>query len=104
LCGRKTWCLTVREEYRLRVFENFGLKGKGVVRYEKDKTLRRFTNCTSRQIYWADQIREAEMGYECSTHRRYRQHIQTFVKNPALGRSVGRYRHKSENNIITDLK
>jgi len=30
LCGCRAWPLTVREEQRLRVFENMGLRGRGL--------------------------------------------------------------------------
>jgi hypothetical protein len=54
LCGCETWSLILREEHRLRVFENrllriFGPKGDEVTGGENCIT-RSFVNCTLRQV------------------------------------------------------
>jgi len=56
LYGCETWSLTLREEHRLRMFENrilrriFGLKTEEVARGWKNYIMKSFIICTLRQI------------------------------------------------------
>jgi hypothetical protein len=53
LCGCETWSLTLREEHRLRVFENSVLRISGPKRHEKSGgkcTVRSVIICTHPQI------------------------------------------------------
>jgi len=65
LCGLETWSLTLREEHRLRVFENgvlrriFGPKGETVTReWEKNYKVRSLTIRTPHQILFGSLNRE----------------------------------------------
>jgi len=71
----ETWSVTVREEHRLRVFENrvlrriFRPRREEVVGGWKDCILRSFiTHFT--KYYWDGQVKEDEMGRACIIHRR----------------------------------
>jgi hypothetical protein len=56
LCGCETWSLTLREEHRLRVFENrvlrriFGLKRDEVMQNGENYIMRSFVISTLRQV------------------------------------------------------
>jgi hypothetical protein len=87
LYGCETWSLTLREEHRLRGFENtvlkgiFGSMGKEVVR-----GWRRLHNEELHDLYASPNIIRAiksgggggEMGGECSMHGRDVKRIQNF--------------------------
>jgi hypothetical protein len=71
LYGCETWSLTLREEHRLRVFENrvlrgiFGPKGDEVM-----GDWRELHNEELHNLYSSpnDQVKEDEMGRACSTN------------------------------------
>jgi hypothetical protein len=72
LYGYKTWSLTLREEYRLRVFENSVLRRMFGPKREEDGTQRKLHNdelhglYSSANIVGDDYIRE--VGGICSMH------------------------------------
>ena len=79
----KTWLLTLREEHRLRVFENrvlrriFGLKRDEVSREWRKLHNEHNDLCTSPNIVRVIKI-ENEMGWACSTHGGYERRLQDF--------------------------
>jgi hypothetical protein len=108
---RYTWSLTLREERRLRVFENrvlrrvFGLKRDEVtgewrkLHNEELNDLYPTPNIVrvvnSRRMRWAGHV--ARMGEDRSVHR-------VLVGRPEGKRPLGRPRRRWENNIKMDLQ
>jgi hypothetical protein len=74
----------LREEHRLRVFENMVMRkilGSKKRRQEngEDHITRSFMTCTPQQIlFGGDQIKKNEMGRECCTYERQERCIQGF--------------------------
>ena len=74
LCGCETWSLTLKEERRLRVFENRVLRR--IFEPERDevrgewRTLRNesLMMCTPHQIFFGDNIEKNEIGGACSSY------------------------------------
>jgi hypothetical protein len=111
LCGCETWCLTLREEHRLRVFENrvlrwiFGPKRDGVtgewrrLHNEELNDLYSSPNIIrvikSRRMRWAGPV--ARMGEGRGAYR-------VLVRRPERRRTLGRPRRRGEDNIILDLQ
>ena len=111
LHGYETWSLMLREEHRLRVFENkvlkkiFGAKIEEItgewrklhnaelhVLYSSSNIIR---NLKSRQLRWAGHV--ACMGQSRNTYR-------ILVGKPEGKRLVGRLRCRWEDNIKMDLR
>jgi len=109
--GCKTWSLTLREERRLRVFENrvlrkvFGLKRDEVtgewrkLHNEELNDLYSLPNIVrvvkSRRMRWAG--RAARMGEDRGVHR-------LLVGKPEGKRPLGRPRRRREDNIKMDFQ
>jgi hypothetical protein len=79
-CGCETWSLTLRDEHRLRVFENrvlrriFGPKGDEVT-----GECRKLYNDELRNLYSSpDQVKENEVSGSCGTHGRGEESVQGF--------------------------
>jgi hypothetical protein len=74
LYGCETWSLTLREEHRLRVFQNRILRRIfGPKRDEVTGEWRKFHNKELHNLYSFDiisQVKANEMGGACSTHGR----------------------------------
>jgi hypothetical protein len=74
LYGCETWSLTLREEHRLRVFENRVLRRIfGPKRDEVTGGWRKLHNENLHKLFFAkynynDQVKEDEMGRACSTN------------------------------------
>jgi hypothetical protein len=110
LYGCETWSLTLREEHRLRVFENkvlrriFGPKRDEVTgewRKLHNEELRDLYSSQSiiriiksRRIRWAGHV--ARMGEKRNAYR-------LFVGKPERKRPIGRPRRRWVDNIIIDL-
>ncbi|KAJ4431175.1 hypothetical protein ANN_19772 [Periplaneta americana] len=111
LYGCETWTLTLREEHRLRVFENkvlrkiFGAKRDEVTGewrklhntelhalYSSPDIIR---NIKSRRLRWAGHV--ARMGESRNAYR-------VLVERPEGKRSLGRPRRRWEDNIKMDLR
>ncbi|KAJ4449179.1 hypothetical protein ANN_00575 [Periplaneta americana] len=111
LCGFETWTLTLREEQRLRVFENkvlgkiFGAKRDEVTGewrklhnaelhalYSSPDIIR---NIKSRRLRWAEHV--ARMGESRNAYR-------VLVGRPEGKRPLGRPRRRWEDNIKMDLR
>jgi len=75
LYGCKTWSLTLKEERRLRVFENRVLRR--IFGPKRDEVTREWSNCIM-QYYSNDQIEKNEMGVACSTYGGEDRCIQGF--------------------------
>ncbi|KAJ4435021.1 hypothetical protein ANN_23594 [Periplaneta americana] len=111
LYGCETWTLTLREEYRLRVFENKVLrKIFGAKRDEVTGEWRKLhntelhalysspdiiTNIKSRRLRWAGHV--ARMGESRNAYR-------VLVGRPEGKIALGRPRHRWEDNIEMDLR
>jgi hypothetical protein len=110
LYGCETWSLTLREEHRLRVFENrvlrkiFGPKRKEDGWYKKldnDKLHDLYSShnivrvIKSRRMRWAGHV--AIMGKGRGVYR-------VLVGGPEGERPLGRPRHRWEDNIKMDLR
>ena len=109
LYGCETWSLTLREEHRLRVFENrvlriFGPKRDGVtgewrkLHNEKLNDLYSSPNIVrvikSRRMRWAGHVARMEEGRGVQ---------KVLVGKPEGKRPLGRPRHRWEDNIKMDL-
>jgi len=103
LYGCKTWSLTLREECRLRVFEN------GVLRRifgpKRDKGIGE--NCILRssitKYFLDDQIEKNEMGGACGMYGEGRGIYRVLVGKPEGKRQLGRPRHRWEDNIKMEV-
>ena len=111
LCGCETWSLTLREERRLRVFENrvlrrvFGPKRDEVtvkwreLHNEELSDLYSLPNIVrvvkSRRMRWAGHV--ARMGEGRGVYR-------VLVGKPEVKRTMGSPRRRWENNIKMDLQ
>jgi len=107
LCGCETWSLTLREDRRLRVFENRVLRLFGTTRDEVTGEWRKLhTNdlssspnsvrvIKSRRMRWAGNV--ARMGGRTGVYR-------VLVRKPEGKRPLGRLRYTWEDNIKMDLQ
>jgi hypothetical protein len=80
LYGCETWSVTLREEHRLRVFENGVLRG--IFGPKRDEVTRSGGNYTTNvfltRYYSSDQIKKNEMGGACGTYGTQQICIQSF--------------------------
>jgi hypothetical protein len=110
LYGCETWCLTLREEHRLMVFENRVLRGIFGPKREEDGSWRKLHDdelhslysspnivrvIKSRRMRWA--VHVARMGEGRGVYR-------ILVRRPEGKRPLGRPRHTWEDNIKMDLR
>jgi hypothetical protein len=111
LYGRETWSLTLREERKLRAFENRVLRGVfGPKRDEATGEWRKLLNeelndsfsstnivrvIKSRRMRWVEHV--ARMGERRGVYR-------VLVGNPEEKRPLGRSRRRWEDNIKMDLQ
>jgi hypothetical protein len=109
LYGCETWSLTLREERRLKVFENRVLRRVfGLQRDEVTGEWRELHNGELHDLYSSpncvavDKIENNEMGEACSAEGRgvYR----VLVGKPEGKRPLGRPRHRRKDNIKMDLQ
>jgi hypothetical protein len=110
LCGCETWSLTLREELRLRVFENRVLRG--IFRPKRDEVAERRRKphneelhylhsspsiiriIKSRRMRWAEHV--ARMGEKKTAYR-------LLTRKPVGKRPLGGPRHRWVDNIKMDL-
>jgi hypothetical protein len=110
LYGCETWSLTLRDEQRLRVFENRVLRRIfGCKRDEATGEWRRLHNelndlYSSPNVVWV--IKSRRMGWvgHMALIGRGRGAYRILVRRPEGRRSLGRPRHRWEDNIKMDLK
>jgi hypothetical protein len=107
LYGSKTWSLTLREEHRLRVFENRMLRKIFGLKREKDGSWRKLHNDELHSLYSSLNIvksrRMRRMGHvACMEEGRgvYR----VLVGRPKGKRPPGRPKCRWEDNIKLDLR
>jgi hypothetical protein len=107
LYGCDSWSLTLKEEHRLRVFENrvlrriFGLKRDEVM--GENCILRSFITCTLFNNY-SDQVKENEMGRASGMNGEKRNAYRTLMRQPEGKKPLGRPRCNWVDNIKMDLK
>jgi hypothetical protein len=109
LYGCETWCLTLREEHRPRVFEKRVLRIFGP-KMEEDRSWRKLHNnefhalysspnivrmIKSRRMKWAEHVARMEEG---------RGVYRVFVGRSEGKRPVGRPRYRWEDNIRMNLR
>ena len=111
LYGCETWSRTLREEHRLRLFENkvlrkiFGVK-KYEITGERGKLLNAelhalysspniIRSLKSRRLRWAGHVARIEQS---------RNAYRVLVRKPKGKRPLGRPRHRWEDNIEMDLR
>ena len=101
LYGCEIWSLTLREERRLRVFENKLLRrifGPKMDEITGEWSVLLTEYCAS------DKIKKNEMGGSCSLHGGGEGHVQGFGGETCGKRPLGRPRHRWEDNIKMDLQ
>jgi hypothetical protein len=95
--GYETWLLALREECRLRVFENRVLRRIfGANRDEVTGEWRKLRNeelSDLTQYFLGDKIEKKEMGGACSAYGGEERNIQGFCGKPEGKRPLGRPRH-----------
>jgi hypothetical protein len=110
LYGRETWSLTLREEHRLRVFENRVLRKIFGPKREEDGSWRKLRNDEIHGLYTSPNI----VRVIKSTRMRWGGHVarmgggrgvyRVLVGRPEGKRQVGRHRRRWEDNIKMDLR
>jgi hypothetical protein len=110
LYGCETWSLTLREEHRLRVFENRVLRRIFGPKREEDRSWRKLHNdelhilyssphivrvIKSRRMRWAGHVARMAEG---------RGFYRVLVGRPEGKRPLGRLKHRWEDNIKLDLR
>jgi hypothetical protein len=107
LYGCETWSLTLREEHRLRVFENRVLRIFGPKRNEETGGWRKLHNEELHNLYSSPSIigmiKNDEMGGACSTNGEKRNAYRILVGKPGR-RPLGRIRRRWVDNIKMDLR
>jgi hypothetical protein len=79
LYGCETWSFTLREEHRLRVFENRILRRIfGPKRDEVTGEWRKMNNVLIPRYHYASQVKANEVGGACGTHGRGEKSVQGF--------------------------
>jgi hypothetical protein len=81
----------------------------GIVGSKRDKVTgdyvtRSFMLCTLTTYHSGNQVKKTEMGRTCSMHGDRRGAYRFLVGKPKGRRSLGRPRHRQENNIKIDLR
>jgi hypothetical protein len=110
LYGCETWFLTLREEQRLRVFENrllrriFGPKREKWQEAEEDYKMRSFITCTLHQMFRVIDSRRMEWVGHVARVGEERNAYKILVRKPEGTRSLGRTRSRWKNNIRMTLR
>jgi len=111
LYGCETWSLTLREERRLRVFENRVLRGIfGPKRNEVTGEWRKLHNeelndlYSSPNIVWVIKLRRKRLAEHVARMGVRRGVYRMLVGKPEGKRPLGRPRRRWEDNIMNDLQ
>jgi hypothetical protein len=108
--GLKTWSLTLREEHRLRVFENRVLRKIFGPKREEDGSWRKLHNDKLHSLYSSSNIvrviKSRRMGWTGHVARmgEGRGVYRVLVGRPEGKRPLGRPRRRWEDNIKLDLR
>jgi hypothetical protein len=95
LYGCETWSVTLREEHRLRVFENRVLRRIfGPKRIEVIGECRRLHKEEFDDLYSDEQLVKNELGGTCSTYEKRRGARTIFLGRPQERRPIGRVRRR----------
>jgi hypothetical protein len=105
----ETWSRTLREEHRLRVFENRVLRRIfGPKRDEVTGEWRKLLNEELHNLYSSPdiirQVKANEVGGTCGTHRRGEESVQVLVGKPEGKRPLRRPRRRWEDGMRLDLR
>jgi hypothetical protein len=114
LYGCETWSLTLREEHRLKVFENRMFRIFGPRRYEVTGGWRKLHNEEFHNLYsplsiimtYNDQVKEDEMGRACSTNEEKRSAYRILMGEPEGKRPLGRPSRRwvdNTNMVLTEI-
>jgi hypothetical protein len=111
LYGCETWSLTLREEQRLRVFENrvlrkiFGPKGDEVTGEWRRLHNKELTDLySSPNIIWIMKSKRMRWAGHVARMEEKRGAYRILMGRPEERRPLGRPRHRWEDNIKTDLQ
>ena len=111
LCGCETWSVTVREERRLRVFENWVLrKTFGPNRDEVTGEWRKLHNeelndpYSSPNIIWVVKSKRMRWAEHVAHMKKRAEVYRSFVEKPEIKRPRGRPSHRWEDDIKMDLQ
>jgi hypothetical protein len=111
LYGCETWSLALREEHRLRVFENRVLRRMSVLKREEViGGWRRLHNVELHNLYYSPSIiriiksRRIRWAGNAARMGEKRNAYRILVGKPKGKRSLGRPRHRWEDNIRMDLR
>jgi hypothetical protein len=110
LYGCETWCLTLREEHRLRVFENRVLRRIFGPKREEDGSWRKLHNDELHSLYSLPNIVRAIKSrmMRCAGHvarmGNGRGVYRVLVGRPEGKTPLGRPRRRWEDNIKMDLR
>jgi hypothetical protein len=110
LYGCETWSLTLREEHKLRVFENRVLRGMFGLEREEDGLWRKLHNDELHNLYSSPNIVRVikSRKMRCARHVAHvgdgRGVYGVLVGRPEGKRPLGRPRHRWEYNIKMDLR
>jgi lysylphosphatidylglycerol synthetase-like protein (DUF2156 family) len=82
--GYETWCVKLREEHGVRVFENRVLRG--MVWPQREEVTGRWIKTRNEELhdlcsspdYWGDKMKEDEMGCTCGTYGTEERSSQIF--------------------------
>jgi hypothetical protein len=110
LYGYETWSLTLREEHRLRIFENRVLRKIFGPKKEEDRSWRKLHNDELHNLYSSSNIvrviksRRIRWAGHVACMREGRGVYRVLVGRPEGKRSLGRTRCRWEDNIKMDLR
>jgi hypothetical protein len=111
LYGTESWSLTIREEHRLKEYENWVQKRKfGTKREKVVRGWRRLHNEELHNLYASpdvikgDHIEEDEIGEACSTYGSNKKCVEKCGRKPEGKRTLGRHSCRWKDNIRMDLR